>query len=81
MFNDLSRHPGHHGLGWNVFGDDRAGGNDRSVPNVDPVGYGCPRPYPNIIFYDDALSRNSLLDKGTAWVLIDVIDGQQLNQG
>ena len=61
--------------------DDRPSCHDSTTTNSYAIGNNCPRSQPNVIFDNDPLSRDTLIDKWLFGIIKNMIDRNNLCLG
>jgi len=79
--NDSGRRTSHHGVGRYISCHNGACRNDSPFSHSDAVGDDRPGSDPNIVTDPNSFSGDSLLDKGPAGIVKNVVYGQHLNHG
>src|SRR5262245_12367475 len=75
---NASRHTAHHGVRRHIAGDHSAGSYDGALTDAHPVGHHRGRAQPDVVFDDNALGSDALLDKRSLRIVKHMIDGDDL---
>lgn len=81
IFDEFSWYSTHHGVREYILGDYCARGDHGTLANADAICDDGAGSQPNIVFDDDALSGDALLDERPIGVAEDVINGDDLGEG
>lgn len=81
LFDQFCRDAAHNRVRRNILRDHGSGSDDRPLPHSNPVGDHRTRTQPHIIFYDNALCGNTLVNKRLVGIVKDMVDRNDLRKG